>query len=185
MRVLAFCAALILFPAVHARHAKPAPASTFFSLFEPVKETHAVRPVRHASHIRRVSLRGADSRSSFVLGNSDNGSALVAEARSQVGNGPIYGRSNLWCARFVNWVLAKLGYKGTGSDAAASFSALPATSMHPGAIAVLSRRGGGHVGIVSGATAAGDPILISGNNAGRVREGAVARGRVLRYVEAQ
>ena len=36
---------------------------------------------------------------------------------------------------------------------------------------VTSRRGGGQVGIVSGFTAKGDPIVISGNHGRRVGEG--------------
>jgi uncharacterized protein (TIGR02594 family) len=110
---------------------------------------------------------------------------LVSEARSQIGNGPIYGRRSLWCARFVNAMLAKTGHRGTGSDLAKSFLSDPRTTMHVGAIAVLARRGGGHVAIVSGVTAGGDPVLISGNNMGRVRESVVARGRVVAFVEAE
>jgi len=105
----------------------------------------------------------------------------VATARSQLGNGAIYGRATLWCARFVNYILEKLGYRGTGSDAAASFLSLPATDMHPGAIAVMRH----HVGIVSGVDASGNPVIISGNNARRVREGVVSARRVLRFVEAR
>ena len=46
----------------------------------------------------------------------------------------------------------------------------------------MSRRGGGHVGVVSGVDAQGNPIVISGNNGHRVRETAVSRGRVYAYV---
>ncbi len=110
---------------------------------------------------------------------------ILAAARAEVGKGAIYGRRNLWCARFMNWVLEHTGHRGTGSDAARSFASLPRTSLRVGAIAVMGRKGGGHVGIVSGVTARGDPIIVSGNNGGRVREGAVARGRVLAFVVAR
>lgn len=113
------------------------------------------------------------------------GSDLVSEARSQIGNGPIYGRRSLWCATFVNAMLAKTGHRGTGSDLARSFLSFPRTDARVGAIAVLARRGGGHVAIVSGVTAGGDPVLISGNNLGRVREGVYPRGRVIAFVEAE
>jgi uncharacterized protein (TIGR02594 family) len=46
----------------------------------------------------------------------------------------------------------------------------------------MARRGGGHVGIVSGIDAQGNPILISGNNGNRVREAPVSRGRIYAYV---
>jgi uncharacterized protein (TIGR02594 family) len=107
---------------------------------------------------------------------------LVALARSQIGNGAIYGRHTRWCARFVNWVLEHAGYRGTGSDAARSFLRLPHTSPEIGAIAILSRKGGGHVGIVSGFDTRGNPVLISGNHGHRVYESTYPRSRVLAYV---
>ncbi len=114
------------------------------------------------------------------------GSDIVSAARSQIGNGAIYGRRNLWCARFMNYVLEKSGYRGTGSDMARSFASMPRTDMRVGAIAVMSRgRRGGHVGVVSGVSASGDPIVISGNNGGRVRETVYPRRRVLAFVVPQ
>ena len=111
------------------------------------------------------------------------GPDVVSVARSYVGSGAIFGRSNLWCARFMNVVLSKTGHSGTGSDMAASFShyGRPVSGPRVGAIAVMSRRGGGHVGIVSGIDAKGNPILISGNNGGRVREAVYPRARIYAY----
>jgi hypothetical protein len=43
-------------------------------------------------------------------------------------------------------------------------------------------RGGGHVGIITGVDASGNPIMISGNNGNRVREAPVSRGRIYAYV---
>ena len=51
-----------------------------------------------------------------------------------------------------------------------------------GAIAVMGRRGGGHVGVVSGIDANGNPIVVSGNNGNRVREMPISRGRIYAYV---
>jgi len=45
-------------------------------------------------------------------------------------------------------------------------------------------RGGGHVGVVSGIDAGGNPIVVSGNNGNRVREAPVSRGRIFAYVRA-
>ena len=48
---------------------------------------------------------------------------------------------------------------------------------------VMTRgRRGGHVGIVTGVDAKGNPIMISGNNGNRVREAPVSRGRIYAYV---
>ena len=110
-------------------------------------------------------------------------SNIVAEARRFLGGNPT-GRGSLWCARFMNMVLQHSGYRGTGSDLARSFASYGQRVSGPqiGAIAVMGRRGGGHVGIISGIDAQGNPIMISGNNGNRVREAPIARGRIYAYV---
>ena len=55
-------------------------------------------------------------------------------------------------------------------------------SPQVGAIAVMGRRGGGHVGIITGIDASGNPIMISGNNGNRVKEAPISRGRIYAYV---
>lgn len=116
-------------------------------------------------------------------GGSDSSNNVVAEARHYIGGNPT-SRATLWCARFMNMVLQHLGYRGTGSDAASSFASYGQRVPGPqvGAIAVMARRGGGHVGIVSGVDAHGNPILVSGNNRNRVVEAPVSRGRIYAYV---
>jgi hypothetical protein len=111
-------------------------------------------------------------------------SNVVDEARRYIGGNPT-GRGRLWCARFMNMVLERSGHHGTGSDMARSFAGYGQHVSGPqvGAIAVMSRgRRGGHVGIVSGIDASGNPIVISGNNGNRVREAAISRGRIYAYV---
>jgi uncharacterized protein (TIGR02594 family) len=110
-------------------------------------------------------------------------SNVVAEARRYIGGNPT-GRGSLWCARFMNMVLQRSGYRGTGSDMARSFEnyGQPVSGPQVGAIAVMGRRGGGHVGIITGIDAAGNPIMISGNNRNRVVEAPVSRGRIYAYV---
>lgn len=110
--------------------------------------------------------------------------ALVAEARKYMGTNPT-ARSKLWCATFMNMVLANLGYAGTNSDAAKSFAYYGRRISEPriGAIAVLTRgKRGGHVGVVSGIDTSGNPIIISGNHNKRVGEAVYARSRVIAYV---
>jgi uncharacterized protein (TIGR02594 family) len=111
-------------------------------------------------------------------------SNVVAEARKYIGGNPT-GRGRLWCARFANMVLQHSGYRGTGSDMASSFAKYGQRVSGPqvGAIAVMTRgRRGGHVGIITGIDASGNPIMISGNNGNRVREAPVSRGRIYAYV---
>jgi uncharacterized protein (TIGR02594 family) len=114
---------------------------------------------------------------------SGSSSSLVMEARHYLGGNPT-GRRSLWCARFMNMVLERTGHRGTGSDMANSFAHYGQRISGPrvGAIAVMGRRGGGHVGIITGIDAAGNPIMISGNNRNRVREAPVSRGRIYAYV---
>jgi uncharacterized protein (TIGR02594 family) len=110
--------------------------------------------------------------------------ALVVEARKYMGTNPT-DRKRLWCATFMNFVLAKLGYAGTNSDAAKSFAYYGRRIAQPriGAIAVLTRgKRGGHVGVVSGVDPHGNPIIISGNHNDRVGEGVYPRARVIAYV---
>ena len=109
--------------------------------------------------------------------------ASCAEARRYLGGNPT-GRGSLWCARFMNMVLQHTGHRGTGSDMASSFAHYGQRISGPqvGAIAVMGRRGGGHVGIITGIDAQGNPIMISGNNGNRVREAPVSRGRIYAYV---
>jgi uncharacterized protein (TIGR02594 family) len=114
---------------------------------------------------------------------SSGSSNIVAEARRYLGGNPT-GMGRLWCARFMNFVLEHAGYRGTGSDAARSFASYGQRVPGPqvGAIAVMARRGGGHVGVVSGIDASGNPIVVSGNNGNRVREAPISRGRIYAYV---
>jgi uncharacterized protein (TIGR02594 family) len=117
------------------------------------------------------------------MATSGSSSSLVMEARHYLGGNPT-GRGSLWCARFMNMVLARTGHRGTGSDMASSFAHYGQRISSPqvGAIAVMGRRGGGHVGIITGIDSAGNPIMISGNNGNRVREAPVSRGRIYAYV---
>ena len=110
-------------------------------------------------------------------------SDIVSVARRYIGGNPT-GRRSLWCARFMNMVLERAGHHGTGSDMASSFAHYGHRVSGPevGAIAVMSRRGGGHVGVVSGLDAHGNPIVVSGNHGHRVAESVYPRGRIYAYV---
>jgi uncharacterized protein (TIGR02594 family) len=160
---------------------------------------HGHRHYRHIArgsrwkHVTQMQARGVTHRNaSFGSGAAPGGAAVssgfgssnvVAEARRYIGGNPT-GRGSLWCARFMNMVLQHSGYRGTGSDLARSFASYGQRVSGPqiGAIAVMGRRGGGHVGVVSGIDAGGNPIVVSGNNGNRVREAPISRGRIYAYV---
>ena len=186
--------------------ASPASARSHHSAGRNARAYHAghrARHFRHYRHITRASrwkrgvaqmqARGFAGTQASVESNatpaamatpgSFGSSNIVAEARRYLGGNPT-GMGRLWCARFMNLVLQHSGYRGTGSDAARSFASYGQRVSGPqvGAIAVMGRRGGGHVGVVSGIDAQGNPILVSGNNRNRVVEAPVSRGRIYAYV---
>lgn len=138
------------------------------------------RHAREERAARLVSLPISETPKRPLLGWP----TLVSEARKYMGTNPT-SRSRLWCATFMNMVLAKVGYSGTNSDAAKSFAQYGRRISEPriGAIAVLTRgRTGGHVGVVSGVDNQGNPIIISGNHGKRVGEAIYPRSRVIAYV---
>ena len=153
--------------------------------------SHAARPHARSYAVRHSAPRSYPaSRSAYAAVQpaaampSFGGSGLVAQARRYIGTNPT-GMGALWCARFMNMVLEKSGRRGTGSNMANSFANYGSRVSGPqvGAIAVMSRgRSGGHVGVVSGIDASGNPIVVSGNNGNRVREAPVSRGRIYAYV---
>jgi uncharacterized protein (TIGR02594 family) len=114
-----------------------------------------------------------------ILGGS---SALVEEARRYIGGNPT-GRGSLWCGAFMDMVLKHTGHAGGGNLARAyARYGTPVSGPEVGAIAVMGRHGGGHVGVVSGIDASGNPIVISGNHNNRVAESVYPRGRIITYV---
>ncbi len=84
----------------------------------------------------------------------------------------------------MNLVLERTGRRGSGSNLARSFASYGRRVSGPqvGAIAVMARRGGGHVGVVSGIDGKGNPIIISGNHGRRVAESVYSAGRIYAYV---
>jgi uncharacterized protein (TIGR02594 family) len=173
----------------HVRHAAHH-ARARFRHHHPRYVAHRSRWERGVAEMRSRSL--ADTQASLMSGTASTGmamssgfgsSGLVSEARRYLGGNPTSRRS-LWCARFMNMVLEHTGHHGTGSDMASSFARYGERVSGPqvGAIAVMGRRGGGHVGVITGIDAHGNPIMISGNNGNRVREAPISRGRIYAYV---
>jgi uncharacterized protein (TIGR02594 family) len=154
---------------------------------------HIARTSRWDAGVAQMQARGfanthastnASAASGGMVTSAGFGSSdIVTEARRYIGGNPT-SRGSLWCARFMNMVLERSGHHGTGSDMASSFAHYGQRVSGPqiGAIAVMARRGGGHVGVVSGIDASGNPIVVSGNNGNRVREAVLSRSRIYAYV---
>jgi uncharacterized protein (TIGR02594 family) len=121
---------------------------------------------------------------SIVNASSVGAPHWIPIARQYMGTNPTSRRS-LWCADFLNLVLKRSGLQGTASSMAGSFINYGRRLSGPqvGAIAVVSRGGGaGHVGIVTGVDANGNPILLSGNHNNTVAEAPYSAGRIIAYV---
>jgi hypothetical protein len=111
------------------------------------------------------------------------GSSLVDTARHYMGKtGPAIGLpGSQWCSDFMNFITGG----GTGSRLAESWLANAHISKQIGAVVVLGYRGYvTHVGLVSGISQNGDPIVISGNHNNRVGEGIYPQSMVIAYVVA-
>ena len=115
--------------------------------------------------------------------------SLVSEARKYIGSNPT-GRGSLWCGAFMDLVLKRTGHAG-GGNLASAYARYGTRVSGPqvGAIAVMGRNGGGHVGVVSGIDPNGNPIIVSGNTWSResggrhtVLEHVYPRSRISAYV---
>lgn len=143
------------------------------------------RPHRHHHrHHARVAAAPQQEQSFFggFQSGFSAGSGVVDRARQFIGESArqVGVRSTLWCSAFLR--------KVTGAqdvdDTALSWERHQHIAPQVGAVVTMGRRGGGHVGVVSGFTAKGDPIVISGNHGGRVREAVYSRSRIRAWVSA-
>jgi uncharacterized protein (TIGR02594 family) len=138
------------------------------------------RPDRRNQRRQRAAVQPQASSPAFLFAGAAIAGDLVSRARAHLGQtaAQVGVRRSLWCGAFLN----KVAGGGTGSDLAKSWLAKPRTGPRVGAVAVMGRGRGGHVGIVSGFDGAGNPIIISGNHNRRVAESVYPKGRVIAYV---
>jgi len=136
---------------------------------------------RHGRHSLAEARAQAQSHSNSAFGGITN-DALVSEARKYIGTNPT-GRGSLWCGAFMDLVLKRTGHNG-GGNLASGYARYGTRVSGPqvGAIAVMGRHGGGHVGVVSGIDTNGNPIVVSGNHNHTVAESVYPRGRIFAYV---
>lgn len=137
---------------------------------------------RHHGRRDLASARAlAQSHSNSAFGG-DTSNSLVSEARKYIGTNPT-GRGSLWCGAFMDLILKRTGHAGGGNLAKAYASyGTRVSGPQVGAIAVMGRRGGGHVGVVSGVDPNGNPIVVSGNHNRTVAESVYPAGRISAYV---
>jgi len=146
----------------------------------------APAPADAAAPAQERGSRGRRSMTAYEAAQSHSNSAyagftgnsLVEEARKYIGTNPT-GRSSLWCGAFMDMVLRRTGHAGGGNLAwGYSRYGTPVAGPQVGAIAVMH----GHVGVVSGVDANGNPIIVSGNHNHTVAEAVYPRSRIATYV---
>lgn len=106
--------------------------------------------------------------------------ALIGKTAAQLGL-----PRSLWCADFIAKIAPEAARKVDNPRWARDYAGLPKTGAQVGAIAVLSRGKGGHIGVVTGFDSRGNPIIISGNHGRRVAESSYPKNRVLAYVSGE
>jgi uncharacterized protein (TIGR02594 family) len=132
---------------------------------------------RHGRHSQMTAYERAQSHSNSAYGGVST-DALVSEARKYIGTNPT-GRGSLWCGAFMDLVLKRTGHAG-GGNLASGYAHYGTRVAGPqvGAIAVMR----GHVGVVSGVDANGNPIIVSGNHNRTVADWVYPRGRIAAFV---
>ncbi len=142
---------------------------------------------RAAPRIARRAVAGAalaaDRGARLAFGA---GLRAVEEARRHLGKTAReigLSRSTLWCGTFLGEATSLPHPRNYQLAAAWAGIGRRIGGPQPGAIALV-RRGGhiGHVGLVTGTDANGNPVIISGNHQNRVAEVAYPRRAVAAYI---
>lgn len=120
-----------------------------------------------AMTVPRIGRRPRQVRPAAIL----PASGIAGYAARFVGrSGPSLGLpSHLWCADFAAMVLRATGYRTVASRRAIDMARAGPRIAHPqdGALAITTRRGGGHVSIVAEVYPDGSFLSINGNGTGR------------------
>lgn len=131
----------------------------------------------HRHHVQAVHEQPA------FPGFGGFGGDIVSRARAHVGQtaSQVGVRTSLWCSAFLRKITGASGV----DDRAKSWEGKRHIAPQVGAVVTMGRgrRGGGHVGVVSGFTERGDPIVISGNHGKRVAESVYPRGSIRAWVD--
>lgn len=128
---------------------------------------------------RGFLIEEANRATSSTKQRASNSGNLIVKSKQYLGaNARQLGLpTSQWCADFMNMLVG-------GKDRRAySYLNRGAPAKHGciNCVAVTRRKGGGHVGVVTGYDSRGNPIIISGNHSRRVGIGVYARHAVVSY----
>lgn len=137
------------------------------------------KPHRHQARDSYASEDNYKKQKVHDAGDLFNGN-LIAKASQFIGStaSDLGLPKSLWCADFMNKIT------GAGNDrTAVSYVNKGRKAEHgcTNCVAVTSRRGGHHVGVVKGYDDSGNPILISGNHGHKVGIGKYSKNKVIAY----
>lgn len=112
-----------------------------------------------------------------------NHSPEILQFWKDIKRGGIKDDETPWCAAFVGAMLERAGIQSSRSDGSKSFLNWGVKLNEPtvGCIVVFTRDGGGHVGFVVGRDAAGNLLVLGGNQSDAVNVKAFGRDRVVGY----
>lgn len=140
-----------------------------------------VQVVKPTNTIRKNKAKYRNNRNTkpdksiTVAGSGD----LVSRAMQHVGKtaSQLGLPRRLWCADFMNMLVG--GSNRTAKSYLSRGSQAPYGCTN--CVAVTTRKGGGHVGVVTGYDSSGNPILISGNSSNKVRVQSYSKHAVVGY----
>jgi len=138
-----------------------------------INEKARMAQVQHVVvDVSRRSFRSVENTFIYSGDLAKKASRYIGANASQLGL-----PSRLWCADFMNMIAGghdrrAISYVHRGK---------PATYGCTNCVAVTNRKGGGHVGVVTGYDGRGNPIILSGNHNRRVGVGVYAKQRVIAY----
>lgn len=118
-----------------------------------------------------------------VRGNKHN--PIVVAYWRAIKRGGIKTDEVAWCSSFVGAMFEYNGIKSSRYESARSWLAwgehIERSEVRFGDVVVFSRNGGGHVGLLVGITAEGNPIVLGGNQSNQVNVKVFDRKRVVGY----
>lgn len=116
-----------------------------------------------------------------IPGKGEN--SWIVSLWGKIKRGGIKSESVPWCAAFVGAMLESIGVTSSRFESAKSYLTWGSKLAAPmtGCIVVFSRDGGGHVGFVVGLDAAGNLLVLGGNQSDGVNIRAFPRTNVAGY----
>lgn len=90
------------------------------------------------------------------------------------------GCPHLWCGCYLRKLV---GIADESLNVALNWMRVGTPASHgcTNCVAVMKRRGGGHVGMVKGYDSSGNPIILSGNHGGRIAVAVYPARRIIAY----